>query len=372
MKILCQRDKLSEAFQIAGMFAPGRSPKTILQNVKLTVSKEGGVLQATDMEVGVRVSLEGIEVEKPGSAVLPVANFGSILRESNDEKLALEADSRGTIVRGDRSEFKMPSSDPDEFPDVAEFKEDKYHAISARLFREIIQRTEFATDTESSRYALGGVLLELEPNRITAVGTDGRRLARMDGPAEAVGGHKGPDGNTIVRTQSMRLIGRALTEADEVVHLAAHANDVLIRTQRCTFYSRLVEGRYPRWRDVFPRRTDALKLNLTVGPFHSALRQAAIACTADSRGIDFTLADGTLTLAASTADRGQSRVEMPIPYDGAKLGVTLDHRFVSDFLKVLDPQAVAEFEIENGEAAVVFSTDEGHYGYVVMPLSRDS
>src|SRR5262245_1624440 len=195
MKIICQRDKLSEAFQIAAMFAPTRSPKAILQNVKLTVSKEGGVLQATDMEVGVRVNLDGIEVEKPGSAVLPVVNFGSILRENSDEKLSLEADSRGTIVRGDRSEFKMPSSDPDEFPDVAEFKEEKYHAVSARLFREIIYRTEFATDTESSRYALGGVLLELEPNRITAVGTDGRRLARMDGPAEAIGGHKGPDGN---------------------------------------------------------------------------------------------------------------------------------------------------------------------------------
>jgi DNA polymerase-3 subunit beta len=51
--------------------------------------------------------------------------------------------------------------------------------------------------------------------------------------------------------------------------------------------------------------------------------------------------------------------------------VTLDHRFVADFLKVLSPEANIQLEIENGETAAVFSADDDKYGYVVMPLSRD-
>src|SRR6266550_3208994 len=218
MKIVCDRERLLAAFQTAALFAPSRSPKEILTNIKLDVDTNGATFSATDMEVGVRVSIEGLDVDAAGSAVLPVVHFGAILRESSDEKLRIDSTAKGTMVRGERSEFKLNAADPEEFPNIALFEETKYHVISARLFREIILRKEFASDMESSRYALGGVLFELEPNKITAVGTDGRRLAKMEGPAEAVNGHKTGDTMTIIRTQSMRAIGRALSDNDGQVH----------------------------------------------------------------------------------------------------------------------------------------------------------
>jgi DNA polymerase-3 subunit beta len=371
MKIVCQREKLLSAFQTAALFAPGRSPKEILTNVKLDVDKDGATFSATDMEVGVRLAIEGLDVDAAGSAILPVNHFGAILRENSDERLRIDASSKGTVVRGERSEFKLPAGDPEEFPAVAKFEDAKYHVIPVRLFREIIARTEFATDMESSRYALGGVLFELEANKITAVGTDGRRLAKMEGPAESVGGHKTGDSMTIVRSPSLRQIYRALSDSDGEVHLAAHASDVLIRTPRATFYSRLVEGRFPRWRDVFPARRDAAKIDLTVGPLLSALRQASVVLNQESRGIDFTFEKGTLTLSGATAETGQSRVELPIAYEGEQIVVSLDHRFVLDFLKVLSPEQNITIDIENGETATVFLADDSNYGYVVMPLSRD-
>ncbi|MDX1947869.1 MAG: DNA polymerase III subunit beta [Pirellulaceae bacterium] len=371
MKIVCDREKLFAAFQTAALFAPSRSPKEILTNIKLDVTKDGATFSATDLEVGARINIEGLDVDAAGSTILPVGNFGAILRESSDEKLRIDATSKGTVVRGERSEYKLPAADPEEFPDVAGFDEKKYHVISAPLFRSIIQRTEFATDMESSRYALGGVLLELEANKITAVGTDGRRLSKMEGPAEAVGGHKTGETMTIVRTPSLRSIFRAMSDNDGEVHLAARGSDVLVRTGRATFYSRLVEGRFPRWRDVFPSRRDAAKIETTVGPVLAALRQASVVLSQESRGIDFTFGDGTLTMAASTADKGQSRVEMPISYDGPQIITSLDHRFVLEYLKVLSPEQSLTIDIENGETAIVFYADDMAYGYVVMPLSRD-
>ena len=90
---------------------------------------------------------------------------------------------------------------PDEFPAVAAFDAEKCHRLPARLLRELLRRTVFATDTESSRYALGGVLLELSSDGIIGVGTDGRRLARQEGPAESVAGHETAD-NTVIPTRA--------------------------------------------------------------------------------------------------------------------------------------------------------------------------
>ncbi len=370
MKVVCDREKLLGSFQTAATIAPARSPKPILQNVKLEASADRTILMATDMELGIRIGVSDVEVATPGAAVLPVARVGSLLRESVDSKLHIEADGQGIVIKGQRSEFKLPAHNPDEFPGVPEFQEEKYHEVPARLFKELIRRTLFATDTESSRYALGGVLLEFEADRIIAVGTDGRRLAKMEGPATSVGGHELREAMTIVPSKSMQLIDRAISEADAEVQIAARANDILIKTPRATIYSRLVDGRFPKWRDVIPDRKDGTAIQMTVGPIFSALRQASIVTNEESRGIDFTFADGSLVLSGRTAEVGESRVELPIPYEAEKVVLALDHRFVADFFKVLDADKTFTLDIRDADSAALCTTEDG-YSYVLMPLARD-
>src|SRR5256885_978912 len=191
MKITCNREKMLHAFQTVAAIAPARSPKPILQNVKLEVTQDKATLMATDLEVGIRYEVDGIEVDAPGAAVLPVARFGSILRESSDATFRIESGNDGTTIRGERSQFKLPSENPQDFPPIAEFGESSYYEVSARLFRELIRRTIFATDNESSRYALGGIKLEWKDNVLTAVGTDGQPAevgqSRIDPPLAYAG-----------------------------------------------------------------------------------------------------------------------------------------------------------------------------------------
>ncbi len=370
MRIIGDREQLLAAFQTAALVVPSRSPKPILQYVKFEVGDQGTTMTATDMEVGIRIEVYGVEVQVAGATLLPVQRFGPILRECTDEKLSIEVDSQGTTVRGERTEFKLPMSNPDEFPEVAVFDEQTYQEVPAKLLRELIRRTLFATDNESSRFALGGVLLEMEETQITAVGTDGRRLARMHGPSVSHGDQHLADQMTIVPTRSMTLIERAISDSDAEIMVAARGNDILFKSPRATIYSRLVEGRFPKWRDVFPQRTETIRIDMTVGPLLAHLRQASIVASEESRGIDFTFGEGTLVLTGLTAEVGESRVEMPIPYDGQPVTVTLDHRYVTDFLRVLDPETTFHLEIEDADSAAVFSTDDG-YGYVVMPLAKD-
>ena len=87
MKVTCDREKLWHVFQTVASVAPTRSPKPILQNVKLEIGEEGAVLMGTDLDVGIRMGVPGFEVQAPGSVVLPISRFGSILRESSDETI---------------------------------------------------------------------------------------------------------------------------------------------------------------------------------------------------------------------------------------------------------------------------------------------
>lgn len=370
MKIKINRDSFQKVFQIAAAVAPTRSPKAILQNVKIDVTEKEVLLTATDTEVGVRMFVPDVEIMTAGSAIVPVTRLSMILRESNDDSLVIESDSEKTLVTGQNSRFELQGQNPDEFPEVAGFDEKDYFELEAKVLKELIRRTLFATDAESSRYALGGVLLEMDDNQIIAVGTDGRRLAKMQGPINKEGAPQTGGSTTIVPSRAMQLMDRMLPDNEAKVLLAARANDLLVQFETGVFYTRLVEGRFPKWRDVLPNRQESIKVDIPIGPMYTALRQAAIVSSDESRGIDFTFKNGTLVLSNSTAEVGQSRVEMPVAFDSDELTITLDHRYVADFLKVLQPDKTFTFDIENGEQAAYCQTEDD-YGYVIMPLSRD-
>jgi DNA polymerase III subunit beta len=370
MKALCNREGLLAAFGMVSGVAPARSPKPILQNLKLVADpEEGSVLMATDLEVGIRHRVLGMKVEQAGSVILPSQRMASILRTSADEELAIEADDDKLRVQGLHAEFTLPAEDPGLYPEVPDFAASSYHVVVAADLRRLIRRTIFATDVESTRYALGGVLVELTDETITMVGTDGRRLARMIAAAEAENGADPPSGSPVIPVKALKLIERNLDDDDPPVHIAIQGGAaVLVRTERAVIYSRLVEGRFPRYQDVFPSHVE-VKIPLEVGPLRLAVEQASIVTSDESRGVDFRFADGVLKLASQAADVGSSHVDLPIAYDGKAVDITFDPRYLTDALRTLDDNAAITAELIDSKNAAVFKTDD-RYTYVVMPLSR--
>ena len=370
MRVRCTKEPLLAALQSAVAVVPARSPKPVLTNVKLEADQGTAVLSATDLELGIRTEVECVETSAPGAVLLPSGRLMAIVRESGAGTVFdIYSDGNAAVVKAPRSTFRLPAEDPLEFPSVASFPSEACYELTSPLVRELVKRTVFATDSESSRYALGGVLVELSGGGVIAVGTDGRRLAKMEGPAVAAGVSPA-DVQPIVPARAMQLIERCLGGADTPVQIAVHPSEILVKTGPTTISARLVEGRFPRWRDVFPERPEALQIGMLAGPLLAAVRQAAIVTSEQSKGVDFAFEAGQLVLSGRSAESGESRIEMPIDHAGPTVQIKMDPRFVSDFLRVLDGAVSVTVELTDGQSACVCRTDDG-YGYVIMPLAAD-
>jgi DNA polymerase-3 subunit beta len=191
----------------------------------------------------------------------------------------------------------------------------------------------------------------------------------MRAEAHAHEGHTTEGATPVVPTKAMNLIERSLHGENTEVSLAVVDNKVLVRSEGSVISSVLLEGRFPRYQDVFPKSPHA-KIEVVAGPLLSVVRQGAIVTSEESRGVDFRFADGQLTLESRATDVGQSQVELPIAYDGEKVEITFDPHYVIDFLRVLDPETTVTIELIDHESAAVFRTGDG-YSYVVMPLTRE-
>src|SRR5579875_1946686 len=203
----------------------------------------------------------------------------------------------------------------------------------------------FATDVESTRYALGGVLVELTNEAIAMVGTDGRRLAKMAAQAEAENDAPAPTGMPVIPVKALKLIERNLDDDDPPVHLTIQSGtSVLVRTHNAVIYSRLVEGRFPRYQDVFPAKSE-VRIPMEVGPLRLAVEQASIVTNEESRGVDFNFTPESLSLASQAADVGSSQVELPLNYEGKAVEITFDPRYLIDALKTLDDASFLTAEL---------------------------
>lgn len=367
MKLDCEREALQQDCQLVAAAAAVRDVKPILRNIKAVASGDRCTLMATDLELGIRLEVRSPTVLQAGSAMLPAARLLSILRESTDDRLIIEANSERVMVTGAHTEFEMPSEDAENFPDIPTIADKKYHEITAGNLRTMIHRTVFAAAKESTRYAMTGVLWELEGSQAKLVATDSKRLALITGEAHDVGGHDTKAGQHLVPTKAMSLLERNLHDDTELVRVNLRSNEVLFQTARAMIYSRLVEGRYPPYKDILPKKATS-KVPLAVTPFLSAVRQAAIMTDEESKRVAFHFTPGNLTLQAQGAATGRSKVDMPIEYDGAAIEINFDPQYVIEMLKVLDPGDPLILEMTDASRPALFRSGP-NYQYLVMPLS---
>src|SRR5438132_7170644 len=367
MKVRCHREGLLSAFQLASVAVPSRDLKPVLKNVKVIADTDRCTLLATDLELGIRLEVRGLNVEEPGEALLPSNRVLAILRESTDDEVAIEADAQTCMVRGQSNEFEMGGEDPGEFPDVPAFSAESYHELPAGMLREMIRRTVFAAATENPRYALTGILWELESATARLVATDGRRLAVMEGSATVQGDHDTKGQTHVVPTKAMQLLERNLIDPEEQVRVCLRPIDALFTTERAVIYSRLVEGRYPPYREVFPKK-QTVKVPLVVGPFYAAVRQAAIMTDEETKKVVFTFDKKKLTMQAHGRTTGRSTVELPIDNDDKQIKIAFDPKFVTEMLRVLNADDSLIVELVDANSVGLFRSGE-NYSYIVMPLT---
>ena len=365
MKITCERDKFSHAFQLAASVAATRDVKPVMQNVLIKVDNNSVILMATDSELGIRISVPGCEIKETGEAILPTKLMKSILQESSDKILEINSDDEKTIVKGTRSKFQLPTQPVEDFPEIEQFSEISYYQVAVSAFRELIKRTAFAVNEDSTKYSLQGIHLDFGETTLDAVATDGRRLAHQECAIESV---ESPmmEGSSLFPVKSLSLVGQAASDGAKI-QIAISSNRAVFKMENAVVFTRLIEGRFPNWRKIIPTTDGKMAVELISGALLSAVKQAAIVTSDKQPGVDFVFDSGKLDLQASGSEIGESSVDLPITYTGPKTTIKIDPKFVSDYLRVLDSEKSITIFF-NATEAVYYKTDDG-YDYVIMPIS---
>lgn len=339
--------------------AVGSLAKPVLANVYIG----NGVAEATDLEL--RISCELDYHETP--VLLPHQRLTAILGAAGraDEVTLSTGDTSCSVAIGS-GRWTMPTESAAEFPTWA-VDEDKRHPVAripADQFARAVKAVAYACDNESSRYALGGVLVEVQDGTATFVATDGRRLSRVDVEIDQAVDNT----TTLWPSRAINVVAVIAGHSDGAVQLESAGNELIATIDGTVVAARVLDGRFPPWRDVFPERSvKATAVN--ANELLAATRQAAIVTSEQSKGVLFAITADGIHLTARSSEAGESSVTCPHLEFGQAATVSLDPHFVCDFLRACDDGEPVEIEAVDAQSAVVLRC--GDYHGVIMPLAAE-
>lgn len=344
---------------------PARSPKPVLTNVCI----RDGVLTANDLELQISCEIEWDH--EP--LLLPHARLRSILDAATGDDVTLAPDGTACTVKCGRGEWRLPVEDAAEFPISEPENLESVCRIPCDQFVRAVRSVAYAADTESSRFALGAVLIQIEGDKCHFVATDGRRL----GVATVEHDQAVDDRQVLVPERAVLLMANvsAKTENDDnAVQLLASKAELVAEIGSTTITARMTEGRFPRWADVIPERDASGMHTADLTALLSATRAAAIVTTETSKGVEYAFGENGVRLHGQSSESGESTVECDLIEAGTAGTVKLDPKYVADACKALSWLGEPNVRISiagPGDAVLIVTGEDDEYRTVIMPLAAD-
>ena len=366
MKLTVSRETFLAKLGIAVRGASTRSAIQTLAGVLIRVEDGRAELEATDMELGVRVSLEPAE-STPGQAVVPGRLLLDVVRSLPAAELSLEyrsAQQDVELVSGP-ARFHLRTLPPEDFPKLPREPQEGVMRVPTGAFVDTIARVARAASRDETRPHLTGVLVTASERDLRMVATDSYRLSVKETQLETA-----LDGSLEVNVPARTLqeLARIAGAGEaETIGVAALENQVVFSVDDVMLSSRLVEGRFPNYQQLLPESYEH-ELKVSREELLEVVRRVGLLAQRNAP-LRLRFSEGTLDVSAQTPDVGEASESLPVPFAGEPLEIGFNPEFFRDGLESAETEELSLKLISPLRPGLLESGEGGSgFVYLVMPI----
>src|SRR5215470_3828508 len=178
MKIVCQREELSQKRAMVARAVSTRASVQILSGVLLRAEAGRLHLAATDMELSLRSSLEA-QVEGDGAVVVPGRLLVDLVRLLPEAELTIEhrADESTVHVTSGPSTSTLHTYAAEDFPRLPDLDAVGTFTVDRESLLDTVSRVARSASRDESRPVLTGILVRFEAGKLVMAATDSYRLS---------------------------------------------------------------------------------------------------------------------------------------------------------------------------------------------------
>jgi DNA polymerase III subunit beta len=364
MRLTTSRDALFSQLQTVTRAASTRSAVQALSGVHVQATGGEIELRATDMEIGLRVLLEG-EVVREGAVVLPARLLVDVVRAlpSNEVSIELRPTEQDVEIVSGSATFHIRTLRLEDFPPLPEAGDGRLE-IPAGAFVETVLKVGRAASRDETRPVLTGILVSASGEELRMAATDSYRLAAKDTHLESA----------LASAFEANVPARALQELTRIVQgsgadrlaVSLTANQVVFEAGGVVLSSRLIDGQFPNVRQLLPDAYEH-ELRLAAGEIAEVVRRISLLAQKNAP-LRLAFSEGELTVSARTPDVGEARETVPVPFAGEPFEIGFNPEFLRDGLEAIDSGDLLLKLISPLRPGLISSADESGFQYLLMPI----
>jgi DNA polymerase-3 subunit beta len=374
MKVTVLQENLAHGLSVVSRAVSPRSTLPVLGNI-LIASDEGRLrLSATNLELGITCWIAA-RIEQEGSTTVPARTFSDLVNTLPTEQLMISLDVRTQTlnVRGGTSTNDIKCIDAQEFPPLPVPDMEGAIQIKVADFREMIQQVAFAASADEARPVLMGVLMQVEKDKLTLAAADGFRLSVRKATLEI----PAPSSLTvIIPARSLSELARVAPDGAESLQMVVPKmrNQVVFRIKDVEVTSQLIDGTFPDYQQIIPRKY-ATRTLVSTASLLKACKQAEIFAREGSNVARLNIKSGSgqaqpseLEISATSEETGKNETIVEATVDGGGVLIAFNVKFLREALEVIKTHNVTLEMSAANAPGVLRPVGDDQFLHVIMPM----
>ncbi len=366
MKITITSENLQKKLQIVQKAISSKNPLPILQNIHIKAEKSEIILSATDLEIGIQVTLPA-QIEQEGETTVSAKLFSELINSLPNEKIELELEENNLKVRSKNTQSTFQTVSADEFPKLFEEMGQKIAVFTNKTLKKDLQSVIFSASLDVGRPALSGVLIKQDSDGgFLLVATDGYRLSLKKHTEEKTADSK--EQQLLIPARILRETISVKEEKGETeVFLSQKQQQVIFKQGDLIIVGRLIEAPYPNYEKIIPSESSS-QVAYDREELLKAIKICSIFARDSANIVKIAIAKDKIIVSANTPSVGKNSVEVEAKLSGEENEIAFNARYLLDFLSNIEEQNLV-FEMNGPLNPGVFKIQgESSYLHIIMPI----
>ena len=364
MKITINTKNLLAAIQNVVGVVEKKQTMPILGHILFELSDDRLTLTATDLEVQIKSYATPVDSEDTNiSFTVSGRKMYDILRSLDDETAKILLSDDKLTIKTNKSSYKLATLSTQDFPLFEDKKPQESFTINQKELITLFVKTQFAMAQQDVRFYLNGLLVEVGPNKLTAVATDGHRLAKATTSIE-----KGSieDSAFILPRKAVQELTRTMNE-DKECKVSYSANQAGFKYGDIEFTTKLIDGKFPDYKRVIPSSTET-KIMLDVGTLKPALQRVSILANEKFKGVRVEIMDKELIVSSENPEQEAAKEVIDLNEEQKSLVLGFNVTYLIDAVSSCDGGLICLGLNDESSSALITDPSNPSTEYVVMPM----
>src|SRR5574344_988963 len=352
MKLVINKQVLENVVSSMQPFLEKKDSSAITSHIYLEISNNRLIAKATDYEIGFETFVENISNFEDGKTTVNGVNLLSFIKRLKNEDITLETTSNNLVIKQNKSVFKLPTYDANEFPTINRYENLKELSISMLNFINSIKKISPAIDTNNPKFELNGALIDIKSQKINFCATDTRRLALTH--LENI---SNSEAQLIIPKKAIFEIQKLFLDDAKISY---DNTNLVISNENSIFFTKLINGKYPDYERIIPNN---LKYNLYI-PKNSVVESIKLV-TSLSSNVKISFTQNAILFESLDEDsvaNTQIDIDVNIPND---FYIAVNAKYILDFLSMTTSDKI---KIGFNESNLPFYLEDNKFITIVMPI----